>query len=163
MKIPLYGRKGIVAWARVSRRDFDWLNENHWNLMANGYAYRRGRNDEGRAESRRIRECIFMHREILGLVKGDGLQVDHVNRDRLDNRRCNLRVVMPRHQGHNIMRHGNFTSQFRGVAWDQKSGRWESYVHVRGRKFSAGRFDSEREAARAAQALRFELLSHAVD
>ncbi|GAH21431.1 unnamed protein product, partial [marine sediment metagenome] len=36
---------------------------------------------------------IPMHRQILGLKPGDGKIVDHINRNPLDNRRVNLRIV----------------------------------------------------------------------
>lgn len=41
------------------------------------------------------RTVTLLHRWLLGLEKGDGMIVDHISRDVLDNRRENLRVVTP--------------------------------------------------------------------
>ena len=48
------------------------------------------------------KECaVYMHREVLWLVKGDGKLTDHINHRTLDNRRCNLRVVTHRENAEN--------------------------------------------------------------
>ena len=90
--IPSYRRiplsKGKFAIVDVA--DFEWLNHWKWSSIPthNGASYvRRGTNAKG------VYRCHLMHREILGLSRGDGIEVDHINRNPLDNRRCNLRIV----------------------------------------------------------------------
>jgi|SRR5262245_6673751 len=163
MKIALYGgargkRNEVRGYALVDEDDFMWLRRFNWHLNAQGYAARRRRLGEENE-----REIVLMHREILGLEKGDSRQVDHRNRDKLDNRRENLRILAPWQQGHNMLRQGNFSSQHRGVSWDKKTGKWIAYVHVQGTKHVAGYFTDEQEAARWARKLRRKLLSHALD
>lgn len=153
-KLRLYGRVGVVGYALVDDDDFKRLSRHRWNLTKGGYAYRRKSG---------TREMRYLHRVVMGLKKGDGLQVDHMNRDRLDCRKCNLRVVTHAQQGHNILRRGNFSSSYRGVSWDKRTGRWAAYVHCNYKTYHAGRFDDEQEAALAAKNLRRELLSHALD
>jgi hypothetical protein len=79
----------------VDARDFAYLNQWRWHYLrpsagtGSGYAWR----CVGPAEKR---IPVFMHRVILerhGAVFAEGLCTDHVNRDGLDNRLANLRVV----------------------------------------------------------------------
>lgn len=67
----------------VDAGDFDMLSKFNWFLDRKGYARRWGFHLGKRVER-------FMHRIIAGTPKG--MQTDHINRDGLDNRRCNLRV-----------------------------------------------------------------------
>ena len=66
--------------AKVDVSDFDYLSQWKWKLHKNGYAYRNSRHGN-----------IYMHRLILN--PPNGLETDHINLDRLDNRRENLRAV----------------------------------------------------------------------
>lgn len=82
--ILLHDRKGkVVASALVDDEDFAALSEYHWCRHSRGYAKRRV---QGNVQ-------ILMHRQIMGDAPADGLEVDHINRCKLDNRRSNLRWV----------------------------------------------------------------------
>ena len=90
-------------FALVDNEDFEFLNKSNWSVNY-GYAVRlpyKGR------EAR-------MHRLILGLIKNDGKVTDHINRNRLDNRKCNLRILTrvesPQNRG--VF---NNTKKFKGV------------------------------------------------
>lgn len=81
MLIPLRGKKGANKFAKVSPKDYERLSRSKWYVDDNGYAVRESK--QGR---------VFMHRDVHGET-AEGMVVDHVNRDRLDNRRENLRVM----------------------------------------------------------------------
>ena len=72
-------------FATVDDEDFEWLNQWPW------YAVCRGR---GLYYAERL--GISMHRQILGLKLGDRRRAEHINRDKLDNRRSNLKIVSTR-------------------------------------------------------------------
>lgn len=115
-----------------------------WRVHTEGYAVRTAW--AGRSVN------VYLHREILGLTAGDGAQVDHVNGDRLDNRRCNLRVVRNAENAQNT----SSRSGYRGVHFDQARGKWMARVKLDYRHHFLGRYDDERDAARAAEAFRRE-------
>lgn len=83
MKIPLYKRGGgIIGYATVDRCDFATLKKYRWCLNNTGYA----------RTSISEKRQVLMHRMLLGLQKSKPL-VDHVNRNKLDNQRKNLRIA----------------------------------------------------------------------
>lgn len=67
------------------------------------------------------------------------MQVDHVNGNRLDNRRQNLRICTATQNAMNRLERVDNTSGFRGVS-QRKDGRYEAYIHVNGRKIHLGLF-----------------------
>jgi hypothetical protein len=147
-RIPLYARDGhIRAYVLVDDGDLGQLNQWRWLLGGAGYAVRY----EG---PRPYRRMIYMHRHILGLDAGDTRHCDHENRDRLDNRRSNLRVA-PHGHADNRQNQGvgpRNTSGFRGVT--KRGNRWIAQAQLRGVTHYLGIFDAIEEADTAARFFR---------
>lgn len=142
-QIPLRGRDGeIRAWAIVDLGDFKAIARYPWHLGTDGYAVRSTRLDG------RVR-VIGMHRDVLGLALGDALQADHINRNKLDNRRANLRVLTDAENKQNRPSCRGATSRFRGVYWNARQQKWHARIGLRGRKHHLGFFTDEVEAAQA--------------
>ena len=98
---------------------------------------------------------IRLHRLIMGL---DGPEVDHINLDKLDCRRDNLRHVTRPTNAQNRRKRlgsrgsfaGGASSRFIGVSLNKRRGRrWYACIRVHGKTVSLGQFDDETEAARA--------------
>jgi hypothetical protein len=89
-----------------------------------------------------------MHREVMGDVP-DGFEVDHVNGNKVDNRRANLRLATRSQNNRNKPLQGNNTSGFRGVAYHKPSGFWVARVFVNKRQTSLGCYRTAEEAAHA--------------
>jgi hypothetical protein len=95
-----------------------------------------------------------MHRTICGLERGDGRYVDHLNHDKLDNRRANLRVVSNAENVRNRAPRVYGSSRFRGVSFCKRTGRWVAQVTIGGHNHFLGRHVTEEQAAQAAESFR---------
>jgi hypothetical protein len=79
-----------------------------------------------------------------------GTHVDHINGDKLDNRRANLRVVSPSvNQANRRRRHPRNTSGVRGVGLFQGGPKWRAQITVDRKVRHLGLFDTLEEAAEA--------------
>lgn len=95
---------------------------------------------------KRVDKTVLLHRKIAGAARGE--VVDHINGNKLDNRRSNLRVVTQSINQHN--RHSTTgKSKYQGVTVHSRTpNRYYALFSYKYNKFSLGRFDSEIEAAK---------------
>ncbi len=87
---------------------------------------------------------VNVHREILGLVAGDGLIVDHINHDTLDNTRENLRIVTYSQNAQNRRLTNRNASGIKGVNFSY--GKWRARIRVNNKLIALGRFTTPEEA-----------------
>ena len=73
--------------AVVDAADYEWLSRWKWKPHRNGYACRTTYD-----KTTKKFPLLLMHRAVLGDIP-PGMTVDHINRDKRDNRRANLRIV----------------------------------------------------------------------
>lgn len=125
--------------ALVSDEDFGALSQFRWHLHSAGYAYRAVKN-AGKQTN------FLMHREVA--QPDPGFVVDHINGNRLDNRRENLRVCT---YAENARNNGAIkkSSALRGVSWHAKAGKWRATIKLNGKSKHVGYFATEAEAAAA--------------
>lgn len=102
---------------------------------------------QGYATARINGRCKSMHRLIMGDPPSPGMQVDHANHDRRDNRRQNLRWATYHQQQGNTVK-PNRSTGFRGV-WKYADDRWHAHIHMNGKLRKLGIFPTPEEAARA--------------
>jgi hypothetical protein len=136
-KIPLSQGK----FALVDDDDFEWLNQWKWRLdLKSGYVVR-----NIRVEKKIPR--IYMHRLILNPPKG--LYTDHINHNKLDNRRDNLRVCTTSQNGANRLKQTKKSlSRFKGVTWHKRDSVWQSTIKHKGKNIFIGYFNDEITAAK---------------
>ncbi len=134
--IPL--TKGAVAI--VDDEDYPRLSAYKWHLAGSGYAVR----FEG---ARGHQKAIYLHRQLIGAEKGQ--EVDHVNTDKLDDRRCNLRICTRSQNMINTILRVTNKSGFKGVHWLKRERKWYASIRVSYRKVPLGYFDNPTDAARA--------------
>lgn len=78
--------------------------------------------------------------------------VDHINRNKLDNRKCNLRVCDMKVNSINRDLQSNNTTGHKGVYCDKKAGTWNARVTVDGKTIHLGTFTTKEEAIATRQA-----------
>ena len=113
------------SFAIVDAADYAWLVQWSWWKHSDGYAYRHTYtpNPSGRS---RYSGSVMMHALIMGTP--DGMDTDHKNRNKLDNRRANLRIVDRTQNNFNSGVHVNNTSGHRGVSWNRRTNSWRAYI-----------------------------------
>lgn len=94
---------------------------------------------------------------LLGVRVPPGLQIDHINGIRDDNRAVNLRLATNQQNQFNCRRQGNNTSGVKGVAWHKQHNKWQSNVRVHDRLIHIGYFTDLDEAAAATHQARVAL------
>lgn len=147
--IPMRNRIGeVVAHVIVDADVFEWASQYQWsaNDGPRGVFYARGKINGQRT---------YLHRRIMNAP--EGMQVDHINGNRLDNRRCNLRLVTSRQNCMNNGGQKHKTSKYVGVCWFPDCSKWRAVIVYNRKQYHLGLFDSEEEAARVRDAKAIEL------
>jgi hypothetical protein len=138
-QIKLTGGKIVL----VDNEDFEYLNQWKWYLGRDGYAYRT--KFIKRINGKLIKKNISMHRYLAKTPKG--LETDHINHNRLDNRKKNLRIVTATQNRMNNLPHKNNSSGYKGVSWDKTRNKWIVFIKYNGKGHNVGRFSTKEEAA----------------
>jgi hypothetical protein len=155
-RISLRAKDGSVrAWAIVDAADGERVRNIKWHLTPNGYVM-------GHIPLSKPKRKDTLHRFLLRLDVGDGLHVDHIDRDRLNNRRSNLRIVTQAQNNQNTSGWARSSSSYRGVQ-RSRAGRWIASATVDYKPFHLGTFDDELEAARVAAAFRAKHMPHSAE
>ena len=90
---------------------------------------------------------IFLHHLIL--PREDGLQCDHINRQKNDNRLCNLRNITRTENMINVGLSKANTSGYLGVSWNIKNEKWMASIRVDKKSKNLGYYDDPEEAHQA--------------
>lgn len=139
-KIPLTQGK----FALVDDADFEWLNQWKWYFGDTGYAVRQVH--VGFRDGKQIQHKVRMHRLIMS--PSEDMYVDHVNSDKLDNQRFNLRVATNQQNQGNSRIQVNNTSGYKGV-YSTGWGKWRARLHIMKKGINGGSYDTKEEAALA--------------
>lgn len=118
------------GFALIDAQDLPLVESRTWRRGAGGYA-----------ESGNDR----LHQVLVGRELPE---IDHHNRNRLDNRRCNLRpcTTSQNQANREALPH---SSRYKGVTMQRKTGRFEARIVFRRRSIYLGTFATESDAAKA--------------
>ena len=90
----------------IDSEDIPLVSKYHWYVNGNGYLFHR---------DAKTRQPYYMHRVILGLTQDDDMVVDHLNHNKMDNRKYNIRTVTQAENCMNNIKRCTNTSGYVGV------------------------------------------------
>lgn len=134
MKKIKLGRKNI--YALVDDEDYELVTQYNWHLCQ-GYARREI--SRGKFE--------LMHRLINNTP--EGMITDHINRDKLDNQKINLRTTTYTQNVINTDLKSNNTSGYRGIDFYKRVGKWRVRLSVNNKNMSFGYYSDLEDAIEA--------------
>lgn len=130
--------KSVHKKILLDKKDKHLLDEHSFSIDSEGYP---------RAWFREYKRNMRIHQIIF--PRKEGYVVDHISRNRLDNRRRNLRYVTPSQNVINSKRRDDNKSGFRGVYWREDIEKWRTRITLRGKILNLGSFDDIEDAAKA--------------
>ena len=124
----------------IDSSDFPAVSEHTWWKSKRGYPVMKTsrRSEEGQ-------KTVTLHRFLM--QPPPSCDVDHISGDKMDNRRCNLRICSHQQNMYNQKMRNTNTSGYYGVSLLKSVGRYEAYIHNCGKKIYLGLFSSAEEAA----------------
>lgn len=138
MEIEISGYKVLI-----DDEDWDKVNGHKWRKNTNrkDIYFRAHQYSSGK------RVDISLHRFIMGCKYKDGLQVDHINHNTLDNRKCNLRYCTGQENNQNRRKPITNTTGYKGVYVSTGENRWRARCKHNGKNIQIGTYGSPMEAA----------------
>lgn len=122
----------------VDAEDVNKLNDKTWTLSANGYLqtnlYREGR-------------TVLLHKFIVGDYE-KGFCVDHIDRNKLNNRKSNLRICRQADNAKNSSLRSDNTSGVTGVYKDKRNGGWRVEITANKERHYLGTFSNYYDAVK---------------
>jgi len=115
----------------IDKEDYDFVKSNDWHY------------DDGYLRSTKLGKMhrCFMHNQLQ-----QGLEVDHINRNRLDNRRSNLRVVTRQENMHNKSLYKTNKSGYPGIKWNKRLNKWQAQITFNKQRIHLGVFENLQDA-----------------
>lgn len=132
----------VKMYALVDDEDYEELCKHTWYLSKQGYASR-----SFWIPKRKTNGTIYMHRQILGT--STGLDTEHIDQNKLNNRKANLRTATRSENMANLKARGGL-SKFKGVSrYNRKNMKkpWVAYIKVNYKMYYFGYYTTEVEAA----------------
>ena len=126
------------------------VNDHIWYVSKRGYVVTNIYHNGKRATMR-------LHRLVMGLDFGDEREIDHIDMNKLNNRRSNLRICEHVENMRNQKLQANNTSGYKGVCFDKKANKWCARINHQGRRIYLGYYLTPEEAAHAYDAKAREL------
>lgn len=90
---------------------------------------------------------VILHRLIMDYP--EDMMIDHINHNRLDNRKSNLRICTQQQNNMNRTMNSNNTSGIAGVSWHKGNRKWGAKIQVAGKQIYLGYYQTKEQAVEA--------------
>ena len=127
----------------IDKEDLDRVKAHYWHLGSNNYAYSFYTDD-----LKKVRR-INLHRYIMGVIDDSLAIIDHIDANKNNCCKSNLRITTKATNGINRHPRKDNPSGYVGIAKHKKCTRWESQISVDGKRIILGYFDNINEAINA--------------
>ncbi|CAL8461487.1 g1018 [Coccomyxa elongata] len=134
---------GVAVIHLANMRGESLVDDEDWSNMMQYTWYIKPSNKTSYAQRHELKKSIMMHQHLTGRNN-----MDHINRNGLDNRRANLRPNDKSGNGQNQGERIGTTSSFLGVV-QKENGKWQAQIVKNGHQYHLGVYKNEEDAARA--------------
>lgn len=130
-------RKDKIYTIIFDDEDYNLINQYHWFIDSWGYCV-----------ANKNYKTIYMHRLILEHNNVDitDKEIDHINRNKLDNRKENLKTCSRYENSINRDIFKNNKSGYKGICWSKKYNKWRVYITVNKKQIHLGYFNDKEKA-----------------
>lgn len=101
----------------------------------------------GYMRARMGKKLVSLHRYLLDLSTEEKRQVDHIDRNKLNNCKSNLRLATASQNGANRRRQVNSINNYKGVSWKKDKKKWTASITQNGKQKHIGYYTTEEGAA----------------
>ncbi len=126
-------KEKIIYNILIDLEDYIKISDYYWSIGSSGYAYSRTNGSKN-----------IMHRFLMDTP--ENLQVDHINRNKIDNRKINLRNVEPYINARNKKISSKNTSGHQGVDYQKKEDKWRARWATSPNTYKQKAFKTKEEA-----------------
>ena len=140
-KYDLSGEYGIGWTSNTNEEfyfdleDYDKIKDCCWRINSDGYIIGRFNNKD-----------VMIHKVIMNLVSDNSKEIDHKDRNKLDNRKDNLRVASTRQNLLNKNLSSKNTSGITGVSFRKKQKTWIARISVNEKPIWLGSYIDKEDA-----------------
>lgn len=147
-QIVIFGESAYVPLTKghlaiIDSADVNLIVSYHWHAKEKFFSD--GRLKCVYAVSRYRNKSTYLHRIILDCQ--DGLLVDHIDGDGLNNKRSNLRIATHSENSRNQRYRTDNKSGVKGVAFHKDTGKWQAFIRVGNKQRHLGLFANKENAA----------------
>lgn len=134
IEVYLYNRSGDIVGSTYIDAEDKWVLKHKWCLMKNGYV-----------SAMVSKKRTYLHILVMNAIK----EIDHVDRNPLNNRKSNLRLCSSSQNNYNRPRYKTNKSGYSGVYWKKDRNKWTAYINVEGKRIHLGHFSCRKKAINA--------------